>query len=48
MYKIKDYNQEVLEGTFYQKELQKVKKNDTFLTEAIVGERKQRGKNKFS
>ena len=44
MYKIKDYDGEELQGTFYEKELQRIiKHNDTYEIEKIL---KKRGKGK--
>ena len=39
-YRLKDYNGEVLDGTFYAPELQKTKKRDTFQIEKILRRRK--------
>ena len=46
MYKLKDYDEEELDGTFYKEELQKViKKDDVYEVEEIV---KKKGKEKMS
>ena len=43
MYKIQDYNKEELEGTFYEKELQKVvKKDDVYELEEVLAYKKRR------
>jgi hypothetical protein len=45
VYKLKDYDQEELDGTFYNEELQKViKEDDVYEVEEIL-EKKGRGKN---
>lgn len=44
-YKIKDFNGEVIEGSFYESELQKTKqKKDTYLVESILKTKKVKGK----
>ena len=44
VYKLKDYNGETLEGTFYESELQKVKKeDDVYKFEKLIKQRKRRG-----
>ena len=43
MYKIQDYNEEELEGTFYEKKLQKVmKKDDVYEVEEVLAYKKRR------
>ena len=43
VYKIQDYNKEELEGTFYEKELQKVvKKDDVYVVEEVLAYKKRR------
>ena len=42
-YKIEDYNGEIIEGTFYAEELQKIKKGDFFKIEKVL-KRRRRGK----
>ena len=45
MYKLKDYDQEELDGTFYKEELQKViKEDDVYEVEEVV-KKKGKGKN---
>ena len=44
VYRLKDYNGEVLAGTFYEPELQKiVKENDVYHVEKIIKKRNRRG-----
>ena len=48
VYRIKDYNGEVLEGTFYEPELQQVMKTDEiYKIENIIKERKRQGKKEY-
>ena len=42
MYKIQDYNGEELEWTFYEKELQVVKKDDVYEVQEILAYKKRR------
>ncbi|XP_062608699.1 uncharacterized protein LOC134270493 [Saccostrea cucullata] len=43
VYRVQDYNQEELEGTFYEKELQQIiKKDDVYEVEEILGYKKRR------
>ena len=46
-YKIKDYNDEVIEGSFYNEELQKTKLNNMFLVEEVLKTRKRKGKKQY-
>ena len=43
VYKLVDYDQEAIEGTFYQSELQRVSKRDVFKVDEILKLRKRRG-----
>lgn len=45
MYKVKDFNQELIEGDFYENHLQKVEKEDDslWLVEEIIKKRKRKG-----
>ena len=43
-YTVKDYGGNLIEGSFYRAELQKVVKPQTYMIEAILGERKRAGK----
>ena len=42
-YKIKDLNDEIIEGIFYEKELQKTKNTGVYIIEKII----QKNKNKY-
>jgi transposase InsO family protein len=42
-YKVQDYGGNLIEGSFYRAELQKVAKPQTYMIEAILGERKRAG-----
>ena len=44
VYRVKDLAEEMIDGTFYEKELQKVKKPTIFRIEKILGRRMRRGK----
>lgn len=45
MYKVKDFNQELIEGDFYENHLQKVEKEEDslWLVEEIIKKRKRKG-----
>ena len=43
VYKLVDYDQEAIDGTFYQSELQRVSKRDVFKVDKILKRRKRRG-----
>ncbi|XP_070550282.1 uncharacterized protein [Ptychodera flava] len=49
LYKLKDFDEEELEGTFYEQELQKVvkKEDDVFRVEKILETRKRKGKTEY-
>ena len=49
VYKLKDYHDEVLEGTFYEQELQKVQvtSDKMYLVETVLDTRKRRGKTEY-
>ena len=48
VYQLKDYNDEELEGTFYESELQEVKKeDDVYKVEKIIKQRKRRGQTEY-
>ncbi|XP_070570300.1 uncharacterized protein [Ptychodera flava] len=49
LYKLKDFDEEELEGTFYEQELQKVvkKEDDVFRVEKILKTRKRKGKTEY-
>lgn len=49
MYKVKDFNEELIEGDFYENDLQKVDKNEDslWLVEKIIKKRKRKGKTEF-
>ncbi|RWS23108.1 hypothetical protein B4U80_04805 [Leptotrombidium deliense] len=47
-YKIKDFNNEIIEGIFYEEELVKYnKKNDVYIFEKIIRKKKVNGKYKY-
>ncbi|XP_033114873.1 uncharacterized protein LOC117115268 [Anneissia japonica] len=48
-YKVKDWNGEEIDGTFYEKELQKVSKTDkdTYRVEKVLRKRKRNGKTEY-
>ena len=46
-YKIKDYDGNVVEGSFYKEEIQLVDKPETYRIERILETRKVRGKNQY-
>ena len=43
MYKLVDYDQEPIQGTFYQSELQRVSKRDAFKVDKILKRRRRKG-----
>ena len=49
VYLLKDYHEEVLEGTFYEQELQKVKvsTDKLYMVESVLDKRKRRGKTEY-
>ena len=48
VYQLKDYNDEELEGTFYESELQEVKKEDgVYKVEKIIKQRKRHGQTEY-
>ena len=48
VYQLKDYNGEKLEGTFYESELQEVKKtDDVYKIEKMIKQRKRRGQTEY-
>ena len=49
LYKLKDYEGEELEGTFYEQELQSVvkEKDDVFRVETVLKKRKRKGKTEY-
>ena len=47
-YKLKDYGHEKIEGSFYEKEIQRVvKTNDVFKIEKVLSTRKRKGVKKY-
>ncbi|XP_071942814.1 uncharacterized protein [Antedon mediterranea] len=48
-YKLEDWDGEIIEGTFYEKELQKVSKSDkdTYRVEEVIKKRKRGGKTEY-
>ncbi|OOZ57193.1 chromo domain-containing protein, partial [Solemya velum gill symbiont] len=43
----RDYDDEVIEGTFYQNQLQKAYPQDVYLVERILRRRRRRGNNEY-
>ena len=46
-YKVKDYNGEVVDGSFYRAELQKIDKPISYMIEAILGSRRRAGNTEY-
>lgn len=46
-YKLKDHKGNILEGSFYEQEMQKTKVPDIYLVEKVLKERKRRGKKEY-
>ncbi|OOY54049.1 DDE-type integrase/transposase/recombinase [Solemya velum gill symbiont] len=46
-YRLRDYDDEVIEGTFYQNQLQKAYPQDVYLVERILRRRRRRGNNEY-